>query len=48
MLLFLIVWKIIETLEQCIGRCGRQGQPGSSTLYVSHDDFYYETKDFKI
>ena len=25
-----------------------EGQPGSSTLYVSHDDFYYETKDFKI
>ena len=35
-----------RVLEQCIGRCGRQGQPGSSTLYVSDDDFYYETKDF--
>ena len=35
-----------RVLEQCIGRCGRQGQPGSSSLYVSHDDFYYETKDF--
>ena len=35
-----------RVLEQCIGRCGRQGQPGSATLYVSDDDICYATKDF--
>ena len=29
-----------------VGRCGRQGQPGSVTQYVSNNDFYYSTKDF--
>ena len=31
---------------QCVGRCGRQGQPGSATQYISNDDFYYKTEDF--
>ena len=31
---------------QCVGRCGRQGQPGSATQYVSNSDFYYTTTDF--
>ena len=31
---------------QCVGRCGRQGQPGSATQYISKEDFYYKTKDF--
>ena len=31
---------------QCVGRCGRQGQPGSATQYMSDDDFYYATPDF--
>ena len=31
---------------QCVGRCGRQGQPGSATQYISDDDCYYSTKDF--
>ena len=31
---------------QCVGRCGRQGQPGSATQYISDDDFYYATSDF--
>ena len=31
---------------QCVGRCGRQGQPGSATQYISNDDFYYATNDF--
>ena len=31
---------------QCVGRCGRQGQPGSATQYVSDEDFYYSTRDF--
>ena len=31
---------------QCVGRCGRQGQPGSATQYISSDDCYYTTKDF--
>ncbi len=35
-----------RVLEQCIGRCGRQGQPGSATLYVRDDDPCYATKDF--
>ena len=31
---------------QCVGRCGRQGQPGTCTQYISDDDRYYATKDF--
>ena len=31
---------------QCVGRCGRQGQPGSATQYISDDDCYYSTQDF--
>ena len=31
---------------QCVGRCGRQGQPGSATQYVSNNDYYYATRDF--
>lgn len=31
---------------QCVGRCGRQGQPGSATQYISDNDFYYSTRDF--
>ena len=31
---------------QCVGRCGRQGQPGSATQYISNNDCYYTTKDF--
>ena len=31
---------------QCVGRCGRQGQPGSATQYISNDDFFYKTDDF--
>ena len=32
--------------EQAIGRSGRQGQPGSATIYRSEDDSYLETPEF--
>ena len=31
---------------QCVGRCGRQGQPGSVTEYISENDKYYDSRDF--
>ena len=31
---------------QCVGRCGRQGQPGSVTQYISEGDQYYDALDF--
>ena len=31
---------------QCVGRCGRQGQPGSVTEYVNENEYYYMTPEF--
>ena len=32
--------------NESVGRCGRQGQPGSCTQYISENDQYYDSKEF--
>ena len=36
-----------RVLEQAIGRSGRQGQPGSATVYISDNDKIMKTPEFK-
>ena len=33
-------------LEQALGRCGRQGQPGTATVYIDPIDKYQLSGDF--